>query len=129
MTFDNSFNAHLMKSKLADNDIESYVYDENIITLNPIYNFAIGGVKLKINSSYLNKAKSILDSVSATPLTNEEDEIIRCPRCNSENIDNNFITVRNIKSFLAIVAAFLTMTYPLYLNIYYYCRDCKYNFR
>lgn len=129
MTFDNGFQAHMLKSTLAEHGIESHVIDENIITLNPLYNNLIGGIKLMISSADLEKAREVLTLKDSTPLTNEQDEIIRCTRCNSERIEINFKSVRSIKSFFAMMIAMLTVTYPMHVDYLYYCLDCKMTFR
>jgi DNA-directed RNA polymerase subunit RPC12/RpoP len=129
MTFDNGFQAHLLKCTLADHGIESHVIDENIVTLNPLYNNLIGGIKLMISSADIEKAQQILKQKELTPLTNDQDEILRCPKCNSERIETNFKSVRSVKSFFAILIAMLTVTYPMHVDYLYYCLDCKKTFR
>jgi len=46
--FDFPEGAHLARMVLANNDIDSYVYDENIIQLYWLYCYAIGGVRLVV---------------------------------------------------------------------------------
>jgi hypothetical protein len=52
--------AHLIRTKLEDNDIPCFVADENFLTANPIYNQAAGGIKLKIFERDLERCKEIL---------------------------------------------------------------------
>lgn len=55
-TFDNSIEAHLMKSKLKSENIVCFLFDENIVGLNPVYNIAVGGIKLKvINQTFIRR--------------------------------------------------------------------------
>ena len=129
MTFDNSFEAHLLESKLADHDIESYIQDENFATLIPLYNNLLGGIKLMINSADLEKARQVLSEIDSTPLTNEKDKIIRCPRCNSDKIDSNFKSIKSIKSFFVMLLALFTVAHPINIEKSYSCLDCNNKFK
>ena len=53
---------HIAKTLLASNDIESYIFDENIA--NSIGTAFVEGYKLKVNSSDFKKAKKILDAIN-----------------------------------------------------------------
>ncbi|PTM03401.1 MAG: hypothetical protein DA405_10495 [Bacteroidetes bacterium] len=46
-TFDNLVEAHLIKSKLESDDLPCFLFDENIMALNPLYNLTVDGIKLK----------------------------------------------------------------------------------
>lgn len=46
--FDNPVEANIIKGLLDANEIPCFLTDENIIGLNPLYNPAIGGVKLQV---------------------------------------------------------------------------------
>ena len=128
-TFENSYQAHLFRSYLAENNIDSYIFDENIVTLNPLYNNLMGGIKLQISSLDIDKAQELLNEYNSANVTNEHDEIIQCPRCRSNNVDTNFKSASSIKSKLAMAIAFLTFTYPLHFENMYYCRNCKNPFK
>ena len=47
-TFDNPALAHIIRARLEAAGIPCFLADEHIIGLNPLYNPAMGGVKLKI---------------------------------------------------------------------------------
>ena len=59
-TFDSSIEAYLLKSKLESENIECFVIDENMITLNPLFANAVGGIKLNINDEDLKKAQAVI---------------------------------------------------------------------
>lgn len=128
-TFDNSFQAHLMKTKLEDAGIMVYIFDENIITLNPLFSNVVGGIKLKIHESDLGKAKEIVESVNNVPYTDEQDIIIRCPKCNSEQIETVISQKSNAKSIVALFVSLLTFTTPLYVEHTLSCKECKAEFK
>jgi len=46
-TFNNPIEAHLCKTKLESEDILYFIFDENMVSLNPFYNYMLGGIKLK----------------------------------------------------------------------------------
>jgi hypothetical protein len=60
LKFGNSIEANLAKTKLDSQRIASYVFDENMISLNPTLDLALGGVRLKVKKSELQKASRIL---------------------------------------------------------------------
>ena len=60
-----------MKSKLESKNIMCFLFDENIVGLNPLYNVTVGGIKLKINKSDVDKAISIIEEVEKACLTND----------------------------------------------------------
>ena len=53
--FNDSVAASLAQIKLAEEGIESFLQDENVVGLNPL-----GGVELKIFSKDMEKAKTVL---------------------------------------------------------------------
>ena len=67
-TFDNPVEAHILKSRLESEGIHCYLFDENIVTLNPLYNQMTGGIKLNIMESDISKANEILTEIEKTPL-------------------------------------------------------------
>ena len=71
-TFDNSIQAHLLKSKLESEDITCYLFDENIVGLNPLYNITVGGIKLKIHKADIDRAAVIIQEVDQSALTNDQ---------------------------------------------------------
>jgi hypothetical protein len=54
-TYDSVAKAHLAKSKLEAFGIECFLADENIIGLNPLYNQALGGIKLKYSKKTIRR--------------------------------------------------------------------------
>ena len=52
--------ARIIRTKLEDNGIACYIADENTLAANPIYNQAVGGIKLKIFERDLERVNEIL---------------------------------------------------------------------
>jgi hypothetical protein len=71
-TFDNSIDANMLRCQLELEGIQSYLKDENTITTNPLYNIALGGIKLQVLEQDYTKAKTYLDQLENTPYTNQK---------------------------------------------------------
>jgi hypothetical protein len=124
-TFDNPVQAHILKGRLESDGIESYIFDENIVILNPLYNNLIGGIKLKIRESDLPEATAIIEDIENTPYQSEEEITIHCPYCHSGNIEGNYKSFKGVKGFFSALISFLTFTYPLYYQAAYRCNNCQ----
>jgi hypothetical protein len=59
-TFNTPHEAHIFKMNLESYGIECFLRDENLVGLDPMYNIAIGGVKLYIHEEDRDKAIEIL---------------------------------------------------------------------
>lgn len=127
-TFDNSIQAHLMKSKLESEGVICYIFDENMISYNPIYNIALGGIKLKINEQDLNKASDIINVINKFKLTDENDEIIKCPKCNSEELYLGYKSMKDVKGILSILVSVIFMVFPIYYKTLNKCKSCGQEF-
>jgi hypothetical protein len=82
--------AQIVRARLEDNGIPCFVTDENLGTLYPAYNAAIGGIKLKVFARDLEKSRAIIaedDTQKMDDLTDEEIEnSVICPFCGSTNV-------------------------------------------
>lgn len=82
--------AHLDRAKLADEGIESFIRDDDIVSLMPFLANAFGGIKLIVRSEDAEKAKAVLernDFEALEEMYGPEVEPQRvCPRCNSAEI-------------------------------------------
>jgi len=58
--FPNAIDAHLARTKLEASGISSVVYDENLISLHPVYSAVMGGVGLAVWASDIEKAHRML---------------------------------------------------------------------
>ena len=54
-TYSNSFEANMAKEKLAENGVQSFIEEENVMGLNPL-----GGTELKVSSKDLKTAEEVL---------------------------------------------------------------------
>lgn len=128
-TFDNLIEAHIMKSKLESENIMCFLFDENIVGLNPLYNVAVGGIKLKVNKSDVNKVSEIIEETTKSTLTNDQGEVIKCLNCESEDIYSGFKSMKGIKGILSAIVSFLFMVFPIYYKTVYKCKNCGHEFK
>ena len=79
-TFDNSIDAHLLKTKLESEGISCVLFDENIVSLDPLYNMAVGGIKLRIAENDQEKAilEAVFDDEEETPQKIKESKKMGC---------------------------------------------------
>ncbi len=128
-TFDNPFKAHLVKSRLESSGIECFLSDEFVVTVNWLYSNAVGGVKLQVRESDLERASEILnmEPVETEALDQELGEDImqpRCPRCNSVNVHYE----RYSRRFIYL--SWLLLGVPLLLfKRKWRCDECGYQWR
>ena len=84
---------------------------------------------LKINGSDSEKAKSIISEIEGTPYTDDNDEAITCPKCNSTDLYSGFNTIQNTTSFMAFIISFVLSIFPFYLKKVYRCKECDTEFK
>jgi hypothetical protein len=117
--FDNPIEAHLLKSKLESEGIQSYLFDENIVTINPLYSQLAGGIKLKISDLDTERVQEVLSEYLTSV-----NEVLQCPNCSSTELYSNFISMKGWLGFLSIVWSVLVMIYPFYYKTKYRCKKC-----
>src|SRR5579872_7326377 len=59
--YNNPMEAHLAQTKLESEGIEAYIADEHMVSINPGYDIAFGGVKLRVKKSELGRANQVLN--------------------------------------------------------------------
>ncbi len=128
-TFDNVIEAHMMKSKLESENVMCFLFDENIVGLNPLFNITVGGIKLKINKRDIDKATKIIEEATMSSLINDQGKIIKYPNCNSEDLYSGFKSMKGIKGVLSAIISFLLMVFPIYYKTVYKCKVCGNEFK
>ena len=123
-TFDNSIDAHILKIKLESEGITCFLFDENIVSVNPLYSQLIGGIKLKINEEDVIHAKNILLELEQTPYTTDDEQVIACPKCQSTRIESGHRSMKSVGAVISAIISFLLVIFPLYRKNVYKCLDC-----
>lgn len=75
-SFDNFMLANMTMGLLTENDIKCQMKDEHIVTMDPLLNPAVGGIKLLVEEKDYDKAVALMKNA-------EEDYVkdIACPVC------------------------------------------------
>lgn len=128
-TFDIAIDAHILKVRLEADEIACYLFDEHIVSMNPLYSNAIGGIKLKIHESDYPKAKLILDELKQLELHDEAGKRINCPKCNSLEINTQFRSFNSAKGIIAIMLTILYGIFPIYFKTTMRCNSCHFEFK
>jgi hypothetical protein len=125
--------AHIIRTKLEDNGIPCFIADDNIISANPIYNNAVGGIKLKIFEHDLERCREILAEVATCMnktilrLTRKPTTAVVCPYCASTNVRYGPATERRTHWFTALLFVLLS-AFPLYARKSWHCFNCRRDF-
>lgn len=111
-TFSHAIEAHLHRTKLESEGIHSFVTDEYMVTTQWLYSTALGGVKLWVRESDVEKAQQILKSIPKqnpeSGVTNNGDEL--CPRCGSPDIHYETFNLRPLFISWIIIGLFFSPT-------------------
>lgn len=123
-TFDNFVDAHLLKAKLESEGITCFLFDENMVSLNPLYNVTIGGIKLNVQESDSKQALEILSEIENTLIVDDNNEVLKCPKCNSGNIYSNFKSMKDFKGVVAAIISLVFVIFPIYYKSVHKCKNC-----
>jgi predicted RNA-binding Zn-ribbon protein involved in translation (DUF1610 family) len=139
-TYYNPIEANIIKERLIDSGIQCFLTDENTITINPLYNQAIGGVKLHLFEYDVAAATAILqDEEVSVKLAHEvanfsdnsseemkSDEI--CPNCGSNQV--GYVQATNNRfSVITMLLSLLLMIYPFNAKKTHHCFNCGHEFK
>ena len=139
-TFYNPIEASIVKERLLANGIPCFLSDENSVTVNPLYNQALGGVKLRLFNRDVETARNILQDedvhiyLDQVAPTEEDEDLVKgtnmseaCPNCGSRNVGYGQATKRRFGIFTMIVSFFL-MVYPFSARKTNHCFNCEQEF-
>lgn len=121
--------AEIILGRLQASGIDCFIADGNTVGGNPIFNNALGGVKIKIFERDMEKCRQILVETQDLQLEElpPEDQEETCPYCNSTNVRYGAATERKT-SWLGKLISFLLATYPAYANKTWHCFNCGKDF-
>lgn len=121
--------AHIVRTRLEANGIPCFIADENTIGANPLYNQAVGGVKLKVFEKDIEKCRLILASdadlheIDHFETADDSKTFVVCPFCASTNVDN--ISENNNNGLLSDL---MNLVNPFYAQKNWHCFNCKQDF-
>jgi predicted RNA-binding Zn-ribbon protein involved in translation (DUF1610 family) len=120
--YDNYVSAHIVKGRLEEEGIFSWLKDENTVTIDPILTNAVGGIKVMVNFKEAERAAGILRTIK-----NEQQAAHPCPRCRSMNIELVSTPRKAANWASAIIGLFLT-SYAPKIDMVYHCFDCGHEY-
>ena len=136
----NPIEASIIKERLIANGIRCFLSDEHTNTVNPLYNQALGGVKLHLFQDDVQSAKSILAdeaveiNIEEIGVTDADEHISNaasvdqiCINCGSRNVGYVYSTKRRFSVFTMIIS-FLLFVYPFKARKSHHCFDCQTEF-
>jgi len=135
-TYYNPIEANIIKARLEDSGFSCFLADENVSTIQPLYNQAIGGVKLIVFERDVEAIDTLLAEDNSLALETSDDTVpdeelteeqIVCEKCGSKNVGYGMATDKKY-SVWASILAFLTFTTPIKANKCYHCYDCGHEF-
>lgn len=122
-TFNNYIEAYILLTRLENEGFKCWLKDENIVTINPVWTNAVGGIKLMI----LNEEKEAAEKVMHE-IFEERKASFSCPNCNSHNIE--FInTPRKAINWLSIIATWSFTNYAVAMEQTWHCFECNAEFK
>jgi len=80
-SYDNYMLANMTLGLLEENNINCHLKDENIVTIDPLLNPAVGGIKLMVDETQFERATGLLKEAETAYL----DELT-CPYCHNRGI-------------------------------------------
>jgi DNA-directed RNA polymerase subunit RPC12/RpoP len=137
-TFQYPHEAAILQAKLELEGIQCYLQDQNVVVANPFYSNAVGGVKLQINDSDLERAKPIVDEYNSANNLNvepsaqqniiaadsQEKGAIVCPSCGSDDVAKD-----KTPPGIIILAVFFIGLPLLIFGKKYHCFNCGQEFK
>lgn len=126
--FYTSVKAHLVKTRLESEQIECYLFDENINSLNMAYSMAVGGIKLKIKDTDVNRAEELIKDFESLEVIDDENNKVKCPKCNSNEFYSGYTSLRSLKGILSAILSLFLVVIPFYCKFVYKCTKCGYEF-
>lgn len=132
-TYYNPIEANIIKARLEASGIACFLTDENVATIQPLYNQAIGGVKLNVFERDVAKIDELLKEdislqVEESAEENLDENKILCRKCGSTNVGYGQAT-KNRFGFFTTIISLLLFVYPFKAKQCYHCYDCGHEFR
>jgi hypothetical protein len=135
VTFESYYDAmlaHIVRTRLEANGIPCFIADENTIGANPMYNQAVGGVKLKIFERDMERCREILAADGDLhdqdhhEVDDENDTYVICPFCASTNVSN--ITQEKENGEWPVLDSIVNLVNPFSAAKNWRCNNCQQDF-
>ena len=121
-TFTDYIDANIILGRLQNEGINCWLKDENLVTTNPLWANAAGGIKLMVADNQLEDANKLLVDFAA-----EKRKHFSCPNCGSNEIE--FVSSpREPANWLSVALGFLFFSYAMPVKIWH-CFKCTAEFK
>ncbi|MGN6165351.1 MAG: putative signal transducing protein [Flavisolibacter sp.] len=121
-TLTDYIDAHILLGRLQEEGINCWLKDENIVTMNPLWTNATGGIKLMVAKDQLGQAQNLLFQFNREKRSN-----FTCPYCNSGNIEL-VSSNKEPANWLSVLAGFLLFNYAMPVKKWH-CFNCGEEFK
>jgi DNA-directed RNA polymerase subunit RPC12/RpoP len=131
--------AHIEQSRLEDSGIHCFISDENVATINPFYNTAIGGIKLRVFERDIAQCDAILgidESAAIEEPANASENTetaATCPNCGSVNTRYGNATEKPHSwygiLFAVLISSWAIGVMPMFARKSWHCFDCGKDFK
>ena len=121
-SYDNYISANIVLQKLEAEGIQAYLQDENTVTIDPILSNAIGGIKLMVYESQVERVAELLAAFEEA-----YKNAVVCPQCGSVNVQ--FIPQNsNPANWFSAIVTWLFGSYAIAVKKVYHCYNCDHEF-
>jgi putative signal transducing protein len=120
-SFDNYIEANIILSRLQQEGISCWLQNETSATIAPFLANSLGGIKLMIAESQVDRAVELLEQFK-----NEKESILKCPRCHSSNVEL-VSTPRKASNWLGVLVGLLS-EFAISGEKVYHCFNCGFEF-
>lgn len=126
--FDNLIDAEMIKSKLHSEGIECFLFNEHLSSIFGVTNPAFKEIKLMVDAVDLERVNEILAVIAKTPITDDNNEIIKCPNCNSQDIIYDYKSIKSNSRMLGFLLSVFSSAFSFFYDTVYKCKQCDAEF-
>jgi hypothetical protein len=120
--FSHVVEAQMAQNFLKNNQIESVISDEHIVSVNWLFSNLVGGVKLKVAEEDFAAAEKILQNASASDYAElAEESGLKCPQCSSYT--SKLVPSAN-KGWAMLVLCLIYIPLPFLVREQWQCQKC-----
>ena len=122
-SFNNYIEANIVLNMLVASGINGHLKDENTVTIDPLLSPALGGIKLMVYYSQVERAWELLEDAEEQYL-----KTIPCPVCKAHTLKIVSVTKKHRCRLSAIINMMMTGK-SVELVKMYECASCGYDFK
>jgi ribosomal protein L37AE/L43A len=122
-SFDNYIEANIVLNMLRHANISCHLKDEYTVTIDPLLSPALGGMKLMVHASQVERAWDMIEQAEEKYL-----QSVPCPVCKTHALKIISVT-KKYKCKLAALASMLLNGKSVEMSKIYQCSSCGYDFK